>query len=96
MEHWILVDHGYLNLLHLEATISAENSKAREKEDKVTYCCAFTESIYVQRFRENLILLNKERRDVTTTRTAFKSFHVQRRLLSTCIQHLCALRSQWL
>jgi len=31
MEHWILVDHGYLNLLHLEATISAESSKSKRK-----------------------------------------------------------------
>lgn len=44
------LDHGYLNLLHSEATISAENSKAREKESKITHCCAFAESITYDAF----------------------------------------------
>lgn len=51
------------------------------KRQNKPYCCAFTEQTHsarARRFRKGLIFLNKERRDVGTTGTAFKLFHVLR------------------
>lgn len=77
-DRWVLGSwiFAFLNPLHSETTISSENSKAREKKVQNNLLLRFCRKHYVRRFRRSLILLNKERRDVSTARMAFKSFHV--------------------